>query len=246
MDGKRFSTGIRGQQGLFNAPTVFNSSFNVRQFWDGRAESLEVQINGPLTNPLEMDTDWPQVVAKLRTDKDYTREFAIQFPDGITSNNIASAIAEFERTLVTPNSRFDKYLRGDASAISAEEKQGYRLFKSYGCATCHQGAAVGGNMFERLGSVRDYFADHGPERPVDLGRYNVTRNEDHRHYFKVPSLRNVEKTAPYFHNGAAKTLEQAVHDMAFYNLGVVMPKQDEKLITLFLKTLTGEYEGKPL
>ncbi len=246
VDNKRVSTGIRGQTGKLNAPTVFNSGFNVYQFWDGRAASLEEQVSGPLTNPTEMATDWPQVVAKLKKDGDYTRDFEQAFPDGLTKDNIAIAIAEFERSLVTPNSRFDKYLRGDQSAITAAEKQGYLLFKQYGCATCHQGAAVGGNMFERLGAVRKYFEDHKSTGPEDEGRYNITRNENHHHYFKVPSLRNVEKTAPYFHNGNARNLEQAVYEMGYYNLGVKMPAEDVTYIVKFLKTLTGEYEGPPL
>lgn len=246
VDGKRVSTGIHGSQGTLNAPTVFNSGFNTFQFWDGRAATLEEQVSGPLTNPREMATDWPSVIAKLKKDADYVAGFSAAFADGITTENIAFSIAEFERTLVTPNARFDKFLRGDASAISEEEKQGYRLFKSYGCATCHQGAAVGGNMFERLGSVRDYFKDHGTTGPEDEGRFNVTGNPTHHHYFKVPSLRNVAKTAPYFHNGKSKTLEQAVHTMGIYNLGVNMPENDVRLIVQFLGTLTGEYEGKPL
>lgn len=246
VDGKRVSTGINGHLGSINAPTVFNSGFNVFQFWDGRAATLEEQINGPLTNTNEMATNWPTVIAKLRKDSDYMREFNQVFDDGLTSDNIAFAIAEFERTLVTPNARFDKFLRGDANALSSEEKQGYRLFKSYGCATCHQGAAVGGNMFERLGSVRNYFHDHKSTGPEDEGRFNVTRDEHHHHYFKVPSLRNVEKTAPYFHNGSATTLEQAVREMSYYNLGVQMPESDVTRIVKFLKSLTGEYEGKPL
>lgn len=246
VDGKRVSTGINGQQGNVNAPTVFNSGFNVFQFWDGRAATLEEQVKGPLNNPKEMATDWPQVIAKLKKDPAYSREFNQNFANGITSENIAFAIAEFERSLVTPNARFDKFLRGDANAISSEEKQGYQLFKSYGCATCHQGAAVGGNMFERLGSVRRYYDDHKLNGPEDEGRFNVTGDKNHHHYFKVPSLRNVEKTAPYFHNGSAATLEQAVREMSYYNLGVQMPDADVRLIVRFLSTLTGEYEGKPL
>lgn len=246
VDGKRVSTGINGQQGSVNAPTVFNSGFNTRQFWDGRAATLEEQVSGPIANPREMATDWPAVIAKLKQDADYTKEFGALFTDGITSDNIARAIAEFERSLITPNARFDKFLRGDGSAITREEKTGFQLFKTYGCSTCHQGAAVGGNMFERLGTVHNYFDDHKSTGPEDDGRFNITQDETHRHYFKVPSLRNVEKTAPYFHNGAAVTLHDAVRDMAYYNLGVVIPDADADLIVKFLKTLTGEYEGSPL
>ncbi len=246
MDGKSVSTGIHAQNGTINAPSVFNSVFNTRQFWDGRAETLEEQAKFPITNPREMGSNWNQVIPKLQADPNYPGQFAKLFTDGITPDNVARAIAEFERTLITPNSRFDRFLLGDKSAITSEERQGYSLFKSYGCASCHQGAAVGGNMFERLGAVRDYFADHGPEQPEDLGRFNVTKNEVHRHYFKVPSLRNVEKTAPYFHNGKALTLHHAIKDMGIYNLGVNLPAQDIELLAKFLRTLTGEYEGTPL
>lgn len=246
VDGKQFSTGIRGQTGKVNTPTVFNSGFNLYQFWDGRAGSLEEQVIGPLTNQHEMGSSWPKVLSKLKKDGKLVDQFNDAFSDGLTASNVAFSIAEFERTLVTPNSRFDKYLRGNPAAITADEAKGYALFKEYGCATCHQGVAVGGNMFERLGSVRKYFEDHRPRGPEDEGRFNVTRNPLHHHYFKVPSLRNVEKTAPYFHNGSVNTLEEAVALMSFYNLGVKMPEQDVALISKFLRTLTGEYEGKPL
>ena len=246
VDGKRYSVGINGIVGKLNAPTVFNSGLNPFQFWDGRATTLEDQINGPLTNKHEMGTNWPEVIRKLKSDPEYRHDFSTAFQNGVTGNNISHAIAEYERTLVTPNSRFDRFLKGDTDAISPQEKHGYRLFKRYGCASCHQGAAAGGNMFERLGSVRRYFDDHPMQGPEDLGRYNITHDENHRHYFKVPSLRNVEKTAPYFHNGSAATLEEAVKIMSFYNLGIKMPDDDVALITQFLKTLTGEFEGRPL
>lgn len=246
VDSRKVSVGVGGKIGELNAPTVFNSGFNLYQFWDGRAESLEAQVSGPLTAHGEMDSNWPEVIAKLKKDAYYPKAFAFIYPDGMTGDNIADTIAEFERSLVTPNSRFDRFLRGDDKAISPEEKHGYQLFKTYGCASCHQGAALGGNMFERLGSVHDYFADHGPERPVDLGRYNITHQEYERHYFKVASLRNVAKTAPYFHNGSASTLEEAIYIMAYYNLGLIMPQNDINSIASFLRTLTGEYEGRPL
>lgn len=246
VDGKRFSTGIKGNVGKLNTPTVFNSGFNLFQFWDGRAASLEEQMDGPVTNPHEMGAGWPKVIAKLEKDPELAAQFKQTFSDGLTAENIKFSIAEFERTLVTPHSRFDKYLRGDPAAITAEEAKGYALFKLYGCATCHQGVAVGGNMFERLGSVRKYFEDHPARGPEDDGRFNVTHDPTHHHYFKVPSLRNVEKTAPYFHNGSVNTLEEAVSVMSYYNLGVKMPEEDVKLIAKFLRTLTGEYEGKPL
>lgn len=245
-DGQRVSTGISGQSGALNAPSVFNSSLNTRLFWDGRASTLEDLVGSPINHPKEMGTEWPAVIAELKTDQDYRQSFDTLFADGITAGNITLAIAEFERTLLTPNARFDRFLMGETTALSNREKQGYTLFKIYGCATCHQGAAVGGNMFERLGSVRDYFADHPGSGPQDLGLYNVTHDEAHRHYFKVPSLRNVARTAPYFHNGSAASLEDAVRIMGYYNLGVQMPEYDIDMIVEFLNTLSGEYAGHPL
>ena len=246
VDGRRYSIGINGIQEYLNTPTIFNSGLNPYQFWDGRAASLEQMINEPPSNIHKMGSNWNDVIQKLKRDSTSRHDFAAAFEDGLTSNNIAHAIAEFERTLATPNARFDQFLRGKDDAITPQEKQGYHLFKSYGCATCHQGVAVGGNMFERMGSVRRYFDDYPPRGSEDLGRYNVTHDEKHRYYFRVPSLRNVEKTAPYFHNGSAKTLEEAVKVMGFYNLGVRMPESDVALIVQFLKTLTGEYEGRQL
>jgi len=148
--------------------------------------------------------------------------------------------------LITPNSRFDKSLRGDNSAINANEKKGYALFQSYGCASCHQGINLGGNMFEKMGLMGDYFADRGNITEADRGRYNLNHHPESMYEFKVPSLRNVALTAPYFHDGNAKTLEQAISIMAQYQLGRSMPQQDVEAIAAFLRTLTGEYQNKPL
>jgi cytochrome c peroxidase len=245
-DGRARSIGIFGRVGSVNAPTVFNSGFNFKQFWDGRAETLEDQVAGPLLNPNEMGSNWPQVLDKLRKDPKITRAFARTYPDGLTPLNLENAIATFERSLYTPNSRFDKYLRGDSQAISAEEKRGYQIFKSYGCATCHQGVNAGGNMFEQFGLMADYFADRGGENKADQGRYNVTGREDDRHVFRVPSLRLAALTAPYFHDGSAKQLEDAVRVMAKYQLGRKLSDEDVHLIVRFLKTLPGEYQGHAL
>jgi len=245
VDGRERSIGIGGQTVDVNAPTVFNSGFNFRQFWNGRAESLEDQIDGPLNHPAEMGSSWPEVIGKLKNDAAYVSTFAAIYPDGIQAKTIKDAIATFERALITPNSRFDKYLRGKRGALTADELGGYRLFRSYGCIACHQGVNIGGNMFERLGVMGDYFKDRGNVTPADLGRFNVTKNEEDKHMFKVPSLRNVALTAPYFHDGSAVTLEQAVTIMGKYQLGVAIPAGDVALIVAFLKTLTGEYTGKP-
>lgn len=241
------STGIGGQVGPINAPTTFNSGAMVRQFWDGRAATLEEQAAGPVHNPLEMGASWDVVIPKLQKDAEYVKAFRALYPEqGITGDTIVDAIATFERSLVTPNSRFDQYLRGDASAITDEEKQGYELFKSTGCTNCHVGTAVGGQSFERMGLKADYFADRGDVKEADQGRVNFTKNEDDRFKFKVPTLRNIAVTYPYFHDGHTSDLSEAVKTMAKYQEGVDLSDQDAELIVKFLRTLTGEYKGQPL
>jgi cytochrome c peroxidase len=246
MDGLERSIGIRAQTGEINAPTVFNSGFNFKQFWNGRATSLEDQIDGPVQHAKEMNSEWPATIAKLNLDAYYKSEFAKIYPDGIQPASVKDAIATFERSLITPNSRFDRYLKGDRAALTREETDGYQRFKSYGCVACHQGVNVGGNMFERLGIMDDYFKDRGNITTADLGRFSVTGIADDTHVFKVPSLRNVALTAPYFHDGSASTLELAVVIMGKYQLGIAIPADDVALIVKFLRTLTGEYNGKSL
>jgi len=245
-DHRVHSIGIHGGAGNINAPTVFNSGFNFVQFWDGRAGTLEEQIEGPLNDPKEMGSNWPQVINKLSKDSAYPAQFSMLYADGITAANIKDAIATFERSLITPNSRFDKFLRGNQEALSLQEKHGYDLFQSYGCSSCHQGINLGGNMYEKMGLMRDYFAVRGNPTVADNGRFNVTHKPDNMHEFRVPSLRNVALTAPYFHDGTASTLEQAVTVMSMYQLGRSMPKPDIDAIAAFLRSLTGEYQGKPL
>lgn len=240
------SLGSGGATGDINSPTVFNSGLNFRQFWDGRAATLEDQIDGPTHHPKEMNSNWKEITGKLRKSPDYIATFSKLYPEGITSNTIKDAIATFERSLITPNSRFDKFLRGDKNALTEQEKTGYRLFKEYGCIACHQGANVGGNMFHTLGIMADYFADRGNTTKADLGRFNVTGDKSDLHTFRVPSLRLVVLTPPYFHDGAAKTLEQAIDAMAKYQLGRSISENDRDLIIKFLYTLPGEYKGRPL
>lgn len=244
-DRRRYSVGVGGAIGSINAPTVFNSGFNFVQFWDGRAASLETQAAGPIHNPVEMDSTWDQVLAKLRADHTYHQAFERVYADGLTAANVVDAIATFERSLVTPDSPFDRYLRGDADALTADEREGYRRFKEFGCASCHQGVHVGGNMYQRFGVMEDYFAGR-PDTPGDLGRYNVTGRDEDRHVFKVPSLRNVALTPPYFHDGSAATLEEAVAVMGRVQLGRDLGAEDKRLIVAFLRTLTGQWRGKPL
>jgi len=241
VDGLPHSVGIAGAVGERNAPTVLNSGLNFRQFWDGRAATLEEQAVGPVHNPIEMGSNWPQVVDKLGRDPEYPQLFAALYDDGITGSNIADAIASFERSLLTPNSPFDRYLRGDESAISVEAKEGYRLFKGYGCISCHQGVSVGGNMYQRFGIFGDYFSDRGrAPHPSDYGRFTVTGRDEDKFVFKVPGLRNVTLTAPYLHDGEIANLEEVVRLMARYQLGVEIPDGEVDLIVQFLRSLSGE------
>lgn len=244
-DRLRFSPGVGNALGNINTPTVFNAGLNFVQFWDGRAASLEAQAAGPVHNPAEMASSWPEVLAKLTADEKYRRAFSDLYPDGMTAANLVDAIATFERTLLTTNARFDRYLKGDDRAIGELERSGYLRFKDYGCASCHQGANVGGNMYQRFGVMADYFADR-PLTKADLGRFNVTGLEDDRHVFKVPSLRNVAVTPPYFHDASAATLADAVTIMGRYQLGRELTPEDVRAITAFLHSLTGEWQGRVL
>ena len=247
-DGLPRSVGINGAVGNINAPTVFNSSFNFRQFWDGRAATLEDQIDGPVQNPVEMGGSWPEVIATLKRDEQYRKDFAALYEAGIKRETIKDAIATFERSLITPNAKFDRFLRGEPDSLDGEEFAGYQLFKELGCISCHQGVNVGGNMYEKLGLFENYFEQRGAVQQVDFGRFNLTGKEEHRFEFRVPSLRNVALTAPYFHDASADTLEHAVAIMGRYQLGVELQGVDISRIVKFLHTLTGEhpaslYEG---
>jgi cytochrome c peroxidase len=238
------SRGIGGKEGGINAPTVFNSAFNFRQFWNGRAESLEEQIEGPLQNSLEMGSSWPKAINALTNDPSYRNDFSIIYKRGIQPDNIKDAIATFERSLITPNSRFDRYLSGDHNALNEEEQAGYHLFKQLGCVSCHQGINIGGNSYQKLGVMETFFT--GNLSDADLGRFTITRREEDKHFFKVPSLRNIAVTAPYLHNGSEKNLEDVVKIMARYQLGEQLKPDDLHKIVAFLGTLTGEYQGKRL
>ena len=245
VDNHQYSHGVDDQLGGVNAPTVFNAVYNFVQFWDGRAQTLAAQAAGPPLNPVEMASEsFNQIIAKLESDKDFARAFVKVYPDGITEANITDAIEQFERTLITPNSAFDKWLRGDDSAITAQELEGYELFKKYDCATCHAGPNLGGLSYELMGLRRHYFAERGLELThEDNGRFKETGLERDRHRFKVPGLRNVEHTWPYYHDGTRETLEEAVRDMGLYQSGVELTEAEVAAITAFLNTLTGEYNG---
>ena len=245
VDNHQYSHGVEERLGGVNAPTVYNAVYNFVQFWDGRANTLAEQAAGPPLNPVEMaSTSFDEIISKLSTDANYVAQFAKLYPEGITEASITDAIEEFERTLTTPNSRFDKWLRGDDAAITAEELKGYNLFKEYNCATCHVGPNLGGMSYELMGLRRHYFDARGLElTEEDNGRYKQTNNERDRHRFKVPGLRNVELTWPYYHDGTRLTMEDAVRDMALYQADVKLSNSEVDAIVAFLRTLTGEHEG---
>jgi cytochrome c peroxidase len=231
---------------LRNTPTVFNVAFNFSYHWDGAVPTLEAQAERVLLNPAVMHTTWPEVLGKLRADPNYTAPFKAAYPDGLTPANILDALATYERSLITPNARLDQYLRGQEQALSAEEQHGYQLFKAYGCVACHQGLNIGGNLFQKFGIFPDRV---GPVRPGvadDPGRFRVTGLPRDRGVFRVPSLRNVVLTAPYFHDGRARTLEDAVETMARVQLGRTLTSAEISLIVQFLHTLTGDFQGRSL
>lgn len=246
VDRKARSIGFNGGETKVNASTVYNSGFNFRYNWDGKFETLAAQSDASVLNPVWMGSNWADIINKLKQEPAYVRAFEQVYDDGITADNVNDAIATFEQSLYTPNARFDQYLQGDAGAITASEKQGYELFRDYGCASCHQGVNVGGNLFQKFGVMGDYFADRGNITPADLGRFNSTNSENDRYVFRVPSLRNVALTSPYFHDGTAKTLEQAVAVMARYQLGRPLSSEQVDLIVQFLNTLSGNYQGERL
>lgn len=245
VDNQQYSHGVNDLLGGVNAPTVYNAVYNFVQFWDGRAATLAAQAAGPPLNPVEMaSTSFDEIAAKLAADESYVARFAELYPEGINEATITDAIAEFERTLTTPNSRFDKWLYGDDSALTAQELEGYNLFKEYNCATCHVGVNLGGATYELMGVRHDYFTDRGMElTEEDNGRYKETKTERDRHRFKVPGLRNIALTWPYFHDGTRLTMDEAVRDMAYYQSDIELTDSEVGAIVAFLHTLTGEYNG---
>ena len=235
-DNLQTSIGNNWQKGPINSPTVLNSSMNLAQFWDGRAADLKEQAAGPIANPAEMAFTHNLAVDTLRSIPQYREGFkAVYQVDEITIDEVTDAIAAFEETLVTPHSRFDRWLLGDQDAMTQVELDGYKLFKDIGCTACHNGPAVGGNSFQKMGLVEPYNTDNPAE-----GVAAVTGKDADRFKFKVPTLRNVELTYPYFHDGAYWKLEESVDVMARLQLGRTLSDEDIGKITAFLKTLTGE------
>jgi len=235
-DNIKTSIGHNWQEGPINAPTVLNSTLNVAQFWDGRAADLKAQAGGPIANPGEMGFSHTLAVGMLQTIPGYVAQFKKAFgSDQIDIEKVTKAIAAFEDTLVTPNSRFDQWLKGNKKALTPQELAGYKLFKETGCVACHNGPAVGGNSFQKMGQVEPYKASSPAE-----GRSAVTGKDADRFNFKVPTLRNVEMTYPYFHDGAANTLPEAVDTMARIQLGKKFTPEENAQVVAFLKTLTGD------
>ena len=246
--GTRTSEGIYGQFGGINAPTVLNAAFNVEQFWNGRAHTLADQAAGPPVNPVEMgDQTWEQICERLSQDASLVAEFQSIYPEGITQATVTDAIAEYEKTLITPNDRLDQMLKGDENALTEEEKKGLAAFMDNSCAVCHVGKTLGGQSFETLGIYEDYYAAREQSNPDivynddDKGLAGFTGDTADLHRFKVPGLRNISKTSPYFHDGTQATIEDAVRAMFRFELGVKeAPESDVASISTFLRTLDGE------
>lgn len=244
MDGRPRALSTNTSVPLRNTPTIFNVGFNAAFNWDGVADTLEAHADLVLLNPHLMNTTWPELLAKLQADANYVTNFNTTYARGLTPATVLDALASFERSLLTPNARFDRYLRGERHVLTQSEQQGYHLFKSYGCVACHQGINVGGNMYQQFGVFAEPGGARGPAAVVDMGRYAVTAEPRDREVFRVPSLRNVAVTAPYFHDGRESTLEGAVNTMAKVQLGRTLRREEIGLIVQFLRTLTGEHQGQ--
>lgn len=241
VDEQEKSIGHHWQRGGRNAPTVLNAVFNVAQFWDGRAADLRAQAGGPMVNPAEMASSETHVVKQLSGIPGYVAMFAKVYPgekNPINMANVSKAIEVFEATLITPNAPFDRYLKGDAKALNATQKAGLTLFMDKGCSNCHNGINVGGGMYQPFGVVEKPGADFLPAG--DKGRFEVTKSVNDEYVFKVPSLRNIELTPPYFHTGRSWDLRQAVAVMGASQLGAKLAPDEVDKIVVFLKSLTGE------
>ena len=235
-DGFPVSTGVNNAKGVRNSPTVLNSSFNFRQFWDGRAGSLSEQISGPVHNPVEMGSSWAQIVEKLNSDSYFRKAFLSLSLQGVTRENIVKAITIYEESLITPDAPIDRYLLGDKNALTKQQQRGLEHFINHGCSTCHQGTNIGGNLYQKLGRVNAI-----PEILIqDPGKYQITNQEQDKNVFKVPSLRNVADTGPYFHNGAVDTLPQAVRIMASSQLGRELPEHEIEDIVALLHAFSSK------
>ena len=240
VDGEPTSPGHLGQRGGRNSPTVYNAALHISQFWDGRSPDVEDQAKGPILNPIEMAMpSEAAVIDRLSKDAIYPELFAKAFPDQakpLTYDNLARAIGAFERRLMTPGP-LDAFMAGDDSALSANQLAGLNDFMNLGCVACHNGAAIGGALYQKLGLVVPY-------ETKDLGRYDVTRDESDKYFFKVPSLRNITKTAPYFHDGSVASLNEAVRLMGLHQLGIELDASQIHSIVSFFEALQGEIDSE--
>ncbi len=237
VDNQAVSAGVFGETGERNSPTVLNAGFHLAQFWDGRAKDLQEQAAGPILNPIEMAmASEADAVKNIQAIPEYGKLFAAAFPDAeqpISYETITQAIAAFERTLTTSD-RFDDFQNGDDQALTASEKAGLDAFASVGCTACHSGPLLGGHMYQKSGLLEPY------RNRKDTGRFQVTGEDSDRYVFKVPSLRNIELTAPYFHDGGVATLEEAIDEMARIQLGKTLSDEERTAILDFLRALTDE------
>lgn len=242
MDGLPQYKGLDGKPGAVNTPSVLNAIYNYRQFWNGRAITLQDVLDDHIANKTVFNNNWQTILDRIKQNDKYVQTFKHLYQDGLTEANVKNAFFAYFNNLLTPNSDFDNYLRGDTKALSQDAQRGYLLFKKYGCVTCHQGPTLGGNLSEKLGIYKDYYSDKSKINPSDLGYYNITKKEGDKYVFKVPSLRNVALTAPYFHDGSVKTLAEAVDLMGIYQSGQKIPAHEIPFIVKFLQSLTGRIQ----
>ncbi len=245
-DQLKYSPTINGGYRTRNTPTIFNLAFVHTYNWDGSVNNLEDQIEGIIKSSQGLGADWETILPRLAESEEYLRLFNAMSPEGISRESVIEALAEYERSLVTIDSPFDLFLQGNVQALSAEAKQGLKLFVELGCSSCHQGLKLGDNLFSKFGVFGDYFKDRGDITAADYGRFNVTSKEEDRYVFKVPGLRNIVQTYPYFHDGTVQDLERAMNIMANYQLGRTLPREELSHLRAFMESLTGKYRGKSL
>lgn len=237
-DRQPLSTGFMGRQGSMNAPTVFNAVFNFRQCWNGRAPGLREQADGPIHNPAEMRMTTDEVERRLNADERYRRNFSLVYgKETVAYDDVLDAIVEFEKALITPDSSFDRYLRGEID-LTAEENNGYKTFKELGCVICHNGVNLGGNSFQKIGILNPF-----PSNNKQTDRSQVTGEDLDKNVYKVPTLRNIEQTAPYFHDGSSETLLETLEAMSSFNLGLKLTTAEAQSLIAFLCSLTGKRPG---
>jgi len=246
MDGKPRASAYNNGRILRNTPTIFNVGFDLFFTWDGKFETLSDLNDKVLQDAALMAMTWPELLSELNADPKYVVRFKAIYPGGVSKESVLDALDSFETSLITPNARFDKFLRGQLNALSSDELDGYQLFKSYGCVACHQGINVGGNLFQTFGVFSDMVPKPSSPTYPDLGRFVLTNDDRDKGVFRVPSLRNVAVTSPYFHDGRAASLETAVDTMSRAQLGRVLNSKENHLIVQFLGSLTGEFRGQPL